>query len=232
MLARVNLKHVYMYMESPVYTRCKHRFPAHFEFLYLHAWHQSMSMSQPGQLPMSRPYAAARRGTARHTVEVPQNDVQMVSWPPETQVRFLVTGHLNSCTAVAIISPKAAILAHIAPLPNDTTNDHLRANPRLGEQHVTYMMQRLAALYSGNLSKFERRETYIVAGIYSNRPSMESGIQIINNGLRILGLRPDWKQYDVLPSPQRQTWDQTSVVIFAETLGEMPRVTINNMVVR
>lgn len=47
--------------------------------------------------------------------------MQIAFWPPETTVRFLVTDALNACTAIAISSPKARILAHIAPLPNGTT---------------------------------------------------------------------------------------------------------------
>jgi len=64
------------------------------------------------------------------------NQVNIASRPPETDVRYLATGFLNACTAIAIISPQAGILAHIAPVAPDSTAQSLEqtANAALANE--------------------------------------------------------------------------------------------------
>lgn len=57
------------------------------------------------------------------TYEVGMNHVQRAIFDPTVNsLRAIGTRNLNGCTAVAIISPLAAILAHIPPQPYATTN--------------------------------------------------------------------------------------------------------------
>ncbi len=160
------------------------------------------------------------------SLEVHQNDVQIAFWPPETDVRYLVTGALNSCTAVAIISPTAGILAHIAPLPDGTTMIEPGTNP--GPAHVISLLQRLAALFVANRDEFNPRETWVIAGVWNNRPSMDDGIRLTNGVLGQLGLTPSWRSYSVIPPRGQRAEGQTSVVVHAYQEGVMPRVYVNN----
>lgn len=167
---------------------------------------------------------ALSRGPETQVVQ--QNDVQIAFWPPETTVRFLVTAALNACTAVAIISPKAGILAHIAPLPNGTTTIAPGTNP--GPEHVRGLLRRLASLYLNNRSKFDPSETWVIAGIWNNQPAMADGIRLINAALTQLGLTATWRNYSVIPQGQPRREGETSVVIHTYQPGVMPRIYVNN----
>ncbi|KAL1587584.1 hypothetical protein WHR41_03851 [Cladosporium halotolerans] len=167
---------------------------------------------------------ALSRGS--ETVAVPQNDVRIAFWPPENKVRFLVTGALNACTAIAIISPKAGILAHIAPLPNGTTTIAPGTDP--GPGHIQGLLRRLATLYLSNRVHFNPTETWVVAGIWNNQPAMADGIRLMNAALTQLQLTAIWRNYPVMPRGQSRREGETSVVIHAYQEGMMPRVYINN----
>lgn len=54
------------------------------------------------------------------TVMVLMNEVRSALW---SSVRYLATEQLNSCTAIAILSNKAIILAHIAPRTPEVGGD-------------------------------------------------------------------------------------------------------------
>ncbi|TKA65155.1 hypothetical protein B0A55_10978 [Friedmanniomyces simplex] len=128
------------------------------------------------------------RSLGVETIEVQQNDVQIAFWPPESTVRYLVTGALNTCTAIAIISPRAGILAHIAPLPNGTTGIQPGTDP--GPVHVRGLLTTLTTLFMDNQDKFDPSETWVIAGIWNNRPAMEDGIRLTNAVLTRLRLTP------------------------------------------
>ncbi|KAM3417755.1 hypothetical protein BST61_g5986 [Cercospora zeina] len=174
--------------------------------------------------PSPDPYARVRRSP--QTVHVTQNDVQMVDWPPVSHVRYLVTAHLNSCTAIAIVSPQAAILAHIAALPDGTTEIRPGTNP--GPAHVQSLLNRMMQLYNANRAKFNPAQTFVIAGIWNQQPAMEDGIRLVHRALQSLGLSTTWKNYPVLPPPQPRPEGFTSVVIEATQPGLMPQVDVNS----
>lgn len=171
-------------------------------------------------------YDEAVKAPANQTIKVLQNDVQIAYWPPDTQVQNLVTGCLNACTAIAIISPKAAILAHIGPLSNGTTGIEPGTDP--GPEHVTSLLTQMETLFLRNREKFDPSETWVVAGIWQNGPSMADGIHLANQMLRQYNLQPKWKSYQVLKRGQPRMSGQTTVVIEAYQRGAMPRVYLNN----
>lgn len=70
------------------------------------------------------------------TVLVPMN--QGKSCPSAPNARYLATEGLNGCTAVAIYSEHAGILAHIAP----------RTGTPTGEQNVVVLMQQVISHYN------------------------------------------------------------------------------------
>lgn len=160
------------------------------------------------------------------TTQVRQDEVKMVQWPPRTSVRYLVTGALNSCTAIAIISPKAGILAHIAPLPDGTTRIEPGTNP--GRAHVTGHLNNLTTLYTNNRDKFDPSETWVIAGIWNNSPAMADGIRLANITLQRLGLQASWRQYPVIARGQPREEGRTAVVVYAHQQGAMPIVYVNN----
>lgn len=156
---------------------------------------------------------------------VPVNQVRIAIWPPLTTIRYLATAALNSCTGVVIVSPEAGILAHIAPLPPGTTQQHLNQNPNVANVNARSLLQAVANLYQANRSMFATSQTYVVAGIFGDRPAMPDVIRMINQFFANLRLPVIWKSYPVVIG--RRPEGYSSIVVHAERPGTMAVVYVN-----
>ncbi|KAK3616233.1 hypothetical protein LTR56_026094 [Elasticomyces elasticus] len=158
---------------------------------------------------------------------VSMNRVEVAFWPPETAVKYLATGGLNSCTGVAIVSPQAGILAHIAPLPPGSTQSTLDQSPNASVDNARVLLRAIADLYRSHQDKFGTSQTYVVAGIFNNSPAMSDAIRIIQQFFSNLQLPVIWKSYPVVTEGLRPN-GYSNIVVHAEHLGAMPRVYIND----
>lgn len=159
---------------------------------------------------------------------VPVNQVKIAFWPPETHIRYLATGFLNSCTALAIISPQAGILAHIAPIAPGSTTQSLEQTPNAALANARPLIAAVAQLYRAHQSKFNPSQTIVVAGIFNGNPAMADVIRMISAFATQLALPVTWKSYNVTTAQDRPE-GHTSVIIYAAQVGSMPIVYMSTM---
>lgn len=158
---------------------------------------------------------------------VPMNRVAIAFWPSETSVKYLATGGLNGCTGIVIVSPRAGILAHIAPLPPGSTQQTLDRNPNTSVDNARVLLQAIIDLYQNNRDKFDISQTYVVAGVFNNSPAMPDVIRMIQQLFARLQLPVIWKSYPVLSEGLRPE-GYSSTVVHAKHRGTMPDVYIND----
>lgn len=175
---------------------------------------------------MAVAFADVLRLSESEKIIVPMNQVRIAFWPPETAVKFLATGGLNSCTGVAIISPQAGILAHIAPLPPGSTQRTLEQNPNASVDNAVALLRAVAGLCRANQDKFGTNQTYVVAGIFNNSPAMPDVVRIMQPFFVNLRLSVIWKRYPVVSEGARPE-GYSNIVVHAERPGTMPKVYIN-----
>ncbi|KAJ9386284.1 hypothetical protein DTO063F5_3798 [Paecilomyces variotii] len=89
--------------------------------------------------------------------EVGMNEVQFLPFTP-SGIRAIGTQNLNGCTAVAIVSPFGAILAHIPPIPYPTTD------PNVGIANLQAKMATVLSYYDQHPTIFPPGSTSLVAG--------------------------------------------------------------------
>nr|POF13270.1 hypothetical protein CFP56_10417 [Quercus suber] len=200
----------------------------------------SGSASQPFPIPRNRlqrlryePLLTSRAAKSAYftskpweKIIVPMNEVGIAFWPPATRIIYLATAHLNSCTAIAIVSIQAGILAHIAPLPPGSTQQTLDQNPNASADNARTLLRAVVDLYRAHQDKFSSGQTYVVAGVFNNGPAMPDVLRMIQQFFANLGLPVIWKSYPVITESSRPE-GYSSVVVKAERAGAMPHVYIN-----
>jgi hypothetical protein len=102
----------------------------------------------------SRFHSALASGQA---YEVGMNRVRFLQFTLNN-IRAIGTQNLNGCTAVAIVSPFAAILAHIPPMPYPTSD------PNVGMANLQTQMAAVFTLYGQNRTLFPTGTTSLVVG--------------------------------------------------------------------
>jgi hypothetical protein len=181
---------------------------------------------------MSPTFDQILRDHLHETVLVEVDTVRIVFWSPATNIRYLATGALNSCTAFAIISPRAGILAHILPLPHGSTAESLRADPmshQAAARYVHRILQETGRLYNTWRILFNPSETYAVAGKIGDRAYASSAaVGLIRSLTEELGIPLKLEEYDVIFDGRPRETGRTSIVIDAATPGQMPAVYVNN----
>ena len=112
--------------------------------------------------------------------------------PFQGQIRAIGTQNLNGCTAVAIISPLGAILAHIPPMPYPSQD------PNIGMQNLIRLMDQLLSLYRTHAYAFPTGGTSLVVGAYhGGSPALPHHLQQIRSILLAQGLIPLLRMYNV-----------------------------------
>ncbi|KAJ5654788.1 hypothetical protein N7490_001791 [Penicillium lividum] len=138
------------------------------------------------------------------TVNVPMNAVRFMAFQPGQNC--LITEGLNSCSAVAIVSPRAAILAHIAPrLPGSTS-------PHAGDENMHARMNEVAALFTRFASYFQGNHVWVVYAVVGNYIALPDQKAIIDQTLQTLSLSFTNWPYTVVPGLYRPPGHGTVVI--------------------
>jgi len=119
--------------------------------------------------------------------------VEILIFSQDSNRPAIGTRDLNSCTAVAIVSPYAAILAHINPWPYPSTDPGARI------QNVQDRMNEMMNLYRRYLTCFPLHQTYsiVVGGTYNNNFVLYDQVNWIRDMLRRDNLEPMMEEYEV-----------------------------------
>lgn len=110
------------------------------------------------------------------TVLVLQNEVKLASWLPRAPTKWLATEELNGCTGVAIISPHAGILAHIAPVPTLASVSTGRNDP--GRENLTAKLQEVIYLYNRFRQFFAANQGHVVAALFGGTQALPEAIRM------------------------------------------------------
>lgn len=148
--------------------------------------------------------------------EVQMNAVACIEWTAGRQ--YLYTQALNSCTAVAITSEHAGILAHIGPSRGNTS----------GKQNVIDHMQQVINFYKRGHSNglFSRTSNIVMVAIYQGAAALPEQIDVIRAVLHKLELPVTYKEYRVRGMDEDRMAGETSLVIHCAP-GNTPQFYIN-----
>ncbi|KAF6230688.1 hypothetical protein HO173_011040 [Letharia columbiana] len=135
----------------------------------------------------------------------------------------LGTSDLNSCTAVAIVSSKAAILAHIAPRPSDRNKSQAT-----GDDHVKAKMKEVRDLLVEHQSDFTNQgsDGVLVYAVYQGKVALEDQVKIIGAQLNAWKLPTTPVRYQVLEAKQDRGPAKGTVLIDAR--GQKPVVWVED----
>ncbi|KAK2751122.1 hypothetical protein FQN57_000197 [Myotisia sp. PD_48] len=134
-------------------------------------------------------YDAIKEGS---THEVMIDQVMFVDFTDPDSKKAIGTANLNASTAVAVVSPFAAILADIAPLPRKTSD------PFAGLQHVQNKMEEVISLYQMNIASFPPGKASIVVGARHNDAlALPDHVDRVKEILEKNGIAYITEEYDV-----------------------------------
>ncbi|CAK1354037.1 hypothetical protein CB0940_02046 [Cercospora beticola] len=150
--------------------------------------------------------------------EVQMNAVASVEWSSGKQ--YLYTQGLNSCTAVAITSERAGILAHIGPS---------RKN-RSGDQNVIDHMQEIIKIYNTGRAKglFLEPGSVVLAAIYNGSVALPDQVNVVKKVLDRLQLPFKYKEYRVREATEDRPTGETSLIIHCAP-GQKPQMYVNEI---
>jgi hypothetical protein len=139
-----------------------------------------------GQHRMSA--STSQRSRFRQAVEgglattVPMNGLNCVVF---SQTPCIGTDGLGSCSVVLIVSPLAAILAHIPPRPGSAdAND-----PETGDKYVQSFMERVTTYYRQCQAYFPANSTsWVVCAVFGDAIALPDQQSIMERALRDVGL--------------------------------------------
>lgn len=175
-----------------------------FEFRYTACYRVS---EPPITMAISRFHAAIDDG---QTHEVGMNQAQLVIFG-KSNIKAIGTQHLNGCTAVAVVSPFAAILAHILPQPYPTTDSSVAT------RNLQARMTEVLTLYQQNRAYFPQDSTSLVVGArFGGVTALPDQLDMINHLLRENGLTVFQKEYNVTEG-RHKTAAQGTVFIDARS---------------
>ena len=115
--------------------------------------------------------------------------------------RFLLTQGLNACFAVYLVSPTAAVGAHIPPHPGHDARDS-----QAGDKNLVAKMQELASLYLKNKPHFMVHNVALIYAKIHGKTALPDKKQFIENCLRQFKVDFPIQDYDVKLSgaPRRE----------------------------
>jgi hypothetical protein len=123
--------------------------------------------------------------TRREAKEVHMNAFEIAFF---SQTPSIGTDALGSCSVSLIVSPYAALLGHVSPLPhNANLNDALA-----GDNHVRSFMDRFVQFYFQYLQCFPRSpSSWVVCAVYRGSDALPDQQSIMETKLRQAGLNVD-----------------------------------------
>lgn len=149
------------------------------------------------------------------SLEVLMDQVRLAPFGPG-QYNGIYTEGLNACTVVTIVSPSAAILAHISPRPNLT-----QTGAHVGVDNCTSKMNQVIALYQQNVHLFPPgRTTWVISAMYEGQPALPEHRRIIEQKLQQAGLAYTNAMYLVLEAHEARGVEKGTVCVDASNAGE------------
>ncbi|KAI9694258.1 MAG: hypothetical protein M1820_009061 [Bogoriella megaspora] len=152
------------------------------------------------------------------------NRVGITWWPPHGTSSYLATYALNGCTGVAIVSPQAGILAHVAPL--DPNNPQGPATENLRQR-----MQEMVYHFNTNIAYFTTSQSMVLAAVHERAEALPDAIDSITRTLAQLGLPLFIRGYPVIPAGTPRPPGTTAIVIQPRTPAQMPLIYVNDQIV-
>lgn len=136
----------------------------------------------------------------------------------------LGTMNLNGCTAVLILSPTAAMLAHISPRPSG--EDPYEAT---GDDHVSKMMNRMNVGFNEQQHSFSQGAySIVIYAEFRGEVALYDQAMIISERLRSWGIAPQYVPYEVMPASQHRGAKGTVLV---DGRGQLPVVYVEDQIV-
>lgn len=135
------------------------------------------------------------------------NGINSARW--SSQLQFLATEGLNSCTAVAVISEWGGILAHVGPGDDNVRNlmQEVVKQYRVGEQH----------------GLFPPAAGVVIAAVYRERLALRDAVTTMRKILEKLGLSVRYEEYRVREQGEARPTGQYSLIIHGRS-GLKPQV--------
>lgn len=142
------------------------------------------------------------------------------------QTPCIGTDGLGSCSVVLIISPFAAILAHIPPRPDNADAD----DPEAGDIHVRSFMERVTTYYRQCQAYFPANSSsWVVCAVFGDAIALPDQQKIMEGALSDVGLTVDTSQTYRVPfsndHPDRGT-------VFVDGRSHTIQVYVESRVVR
>ncbi|KAF2241884.1 hypothetical protein BU26DRAFT_525004 [Trematosphaeria pertusa] len=139
-----------------------------------------------------------------------------------SQTPCIGTDRLGSCSVVLIVSPFAAILAHIPPRPDDAdAND-----PEIGDKYVRSFMERVTTYYRQCQAYFPANSSsWVVCVVFGDAVALPDQQRIMERALRDVGLTVDTSQTYRVPFTNNHRDRGT---VFADGRGHTIRVYVGN----
>ncbi|KAK2809799.1 hypothetical protein FQN50_003439 [Emmonsiellopsis sp. PD_5] len=153
------------------------------------------------------------------TVNVFMNTVGFIVFG-QNQKYCLVTSDLNGCSAVAIVSQHAAILAHIPPRPSLDSSNLLA-----GDQNMQAKMNEVAYLLTQHRILFEGNHAWVVYAVLGDEIGLADQKAIIDRTLEGLCINYTNYPYPVSQDENRPPGHGTIVV---DARSGVPQVYIDD----
>jgi hypothetical protein len=168
--------------------------------------------------------------TSRLQQAYERNDLRMVQMDSvryfnygSSSKRCFGTMNLNSCTAIAIVSSTAAILAHIAPRPTDP-----ETIGSSGDENVREKLSEIRNILWVHGGYFQDPNVYavMVYGVYNGQVALPDQVRTINSNLQSWNLPTVPVAYRILEPNAPRSPAKGTVLI--DTRGQAPVVYVED----
>jgi len=142
----------------------------------------------------------------------------------------LATDRLNSCHAVAVVSKKAAILAHIAP----HAPEHIRHKFSSADDYIKTMMTTVINCFKENKKYFDNQGSggIVVYAMHDGKIALPDQVKIVAAAIKmIMGLNATPVPYKVLGSKEPRGPNKGVVLIEGQKSGQLPVVWVEDKTV-
>ncbi len=133
----------------------------------------------------------------------------------------IATVDLNACHAVVIVSKKAAILAHIAPLPPEAIRDRCPTS----EDWIKDMMTQVISCFIANKQYFEHQGLggIVIYGVHNKEIALADQVKLpMATVQKIVGSNTRPVAYNVLGSSEPRNADKGIVLVDGSQPAQPP----------
>lgn len=139
----------------------------------------------------------------------------------------IATVDLNACHAVIIVSKKAAILTHIAPLPPEAIRDKYPTS----EDWIKDMMTRVISCFIANKQYFEHQGLggIVIYGVYNKEIALADQVKLLAATVqKIVGSNTRPVAYNVIGSSEPRNADKGIVLVDGSQPAQPPVIWVED----